>query len=320
MAKFDLLCVGDSTVDIFAFPDQSHVHCQLHNRKRCELCLAYASKIPAKGFSLTFGGNAANVAVGASRLGVKTAIYTHLGDDLFGKEILKNFKKEKVSTSLLEIDKKERTKVNIILSAQGERTILSSQVGRDYNLPKASAKWLYFSSVAPQHAKLHHQIPAFVLKTGAKLIFNPGSYQIKEGRRVLAPILEITEALILNRDEAGQLLGADCVLQGEKECLLRLRHLGPRFVVVTDGPHGAYGFDGREFLFQEIYPLKVVERTGAGDAFSAGFTAALVGGKDLKEALRWGTVNAAFVAQKVGAQAGLLKKAELLKVLRKWTP
>ncbi|PIZ40499.1 hypothetical protein COY35_02135 [candidate division WWE3 bacterium CG_4_10_14_0_2_um_filter_47_8] len=319
MVKFDLLCVGDSTVDIFAFPDQSHVHCQLHNRKKCELCLAYASKVPAKGFSLTFGGNAANVSVGASRLGVKTAIYTHLGDDLFGKEVLKNFKKEKVSTSLLEIDKKERTRVNIILSAQGERTILSSQVGRDYNLPKASAKWLYFSSVAPQHAKLHYQIPAFVLKTGAKLIFNPGSYQIKEGRRILGPILEVTEALLLNRDEAGQLLGAECALEGEEKCLRRLRNLGPRFVVVTDGPRGAYGFGaGGEFLFQKTYPLKLVERTGAGDAFSAGFAAALVGGKDLKEALRWGTVNAAFATQKVGAQTGLLKKAELLKVLRRW--
>jgi len=89
-------------------------------------------------------------------------------------------------------------------------------------------------------------------------------------------------------------------------------------VVVTDGSHGAYGFDGRELLFQPIYPLKVVERTGAGDAFSTGFTAALVSGEDLKEALRWGTVNAAFVTQKVGTQAGLLKKAELQKVLKKW--
>lgn len=319
--KLDLFCVGDSTVDIFAFPEQSHIHCQLHNGKRCELCLSYASKVPTKGFSLTFGGNAANVAVGTSRLGIKTTIYTHLGDDLFGKEVLRNFKKEKVNTSLVKIDKKARTNVGLILSAKGERTILSFHEGRDYELPPAKGgliKWLYFSSVAPHHAKLHHQIPAFILKTGAKLIFNPGSYQIKEGRRVLGPILEVTEALILNRDEAGQLLGTDHALKDENVLLRRLHHLGPRIVVVTDGPHGAYGFDGREFLFQEIYPLKVVERTGAGDAFSAGFTAALVSGKDLKEALRWGTVNAAFVTQKVGAQAGLLKKTKLIKILRDW--
>lgn len=318
--KFDLFCVGDSTVDIFAFPDQSHIHCQLHEKKKCELCLSYADKIPTKGFNLTFGGNVANVAVGASRLGIKTTIYTHLGGDLFGKEVLENFKKEKVDTSLIKIDKGARTNVGLILSVEGDRTILTFHEGRDYNLPKVSAKWLYFSSVAPRHTKLHRQIPAFILESEAKLVFNPGSYQIKEGRKTLRPILEVAEALILNRDEAGRLLGTNHTLKAERVLLRRLRHLGPRIVVVTDGSHGAYGFDGRKLLFQEIYPLKVVERTGAGDAFSAGFTAALVNGKDLKEALRWGTVNATFVAQKVGTQAGLLKKAELQKVLKKWTP
>lgn len=317
--KLDLFCVGDSTVDIFAFPEQSHIHCQLHGDKKCELCLTYADKVPTKGFDLTFGGNAANVAVGASRLGLKTTIYTHVGSGLFGKEVLANFKKEKINTTLLKIDKKARTNVGLILSVKGERTILSFHEGRDYNLPKASSKWLYFSSVAPRHAKLHHQVPAFILKTGAKLIFNPGSYQIKEGRKILGPILEVAEALILNRDEAGQLLGAECALEGEEKCLRRLGNLGPRLVVVTDGPRGAYGFErGGKFLFQKIYPLKVVERTGAGDAFSAGFTAALINGKSLKEALRWGTVNAAFVTQKVGAQTGLLKKTELQKILKKW--
>jgi sugar/nucleoside kinase (ribokinase family) len=266
MAKFELLCVGDSTVDIFAFPEQSHIHCQYHGSRRCELCLEFADKIPTKGFNLTFGGNAANVAVGASRLGVKTGIYTHLGDDTFGKETLKNFRKEKVATSLVKVDKGARTNVGLILSVRGERTILSFHEGRKYNLPFDSVKgkykplsqWLYFSSLAPHHDKLHRQIPEFITETGAKMIFNPGTHQIKEGRKVLAPILEHSEVLILNRDEAGQLLGVRHSLKDERVLLRRLRHLGPRMVVVTDGPHGAYGFDSLRFAFQKVYPLKVV--------------------------------------------------------------
>lgn len=281
--------------------------------------MVYAGKIPAEGFTITFGGNAANVAVGASRLLVETAIYTHLGDDLFGKSILENFKKEKVNTSLVKIDKGARSNASMILSAEGERTIISFHEGRDYRLsPSASGKWLYFSSLAAKHGQLQQELPDFVMKTGAKLIFNPGSYQIKEGSKKLAPILEVCEVLIVNRDEATRILGVECTLKEEKECLQRLRHLGPRFTIVTDGPNGAYGYGDGEFFFQKAYPLGVVERTGAGDAFSSGVTAALVGGKGLKEALRWGTANAAFAVQEIGAQAGLLKKPKLLKALRDW--
>ncbi len=317
--KLDLLCIGDSCVDIFSFPDETKVRCQLHNGRKCELCIAYASKIPTKGFTITFGGNAANVAVGASRLGVKTAIYTHLGDDLFGKAIVENFRKEKVDTSLIRVDEGTRSNANIVLSAQGDRTILSYHEGRDYCLPsKTTVEWLYFSSLAAKHGGFNEQLRAHIVETGAKLVFNPGSYQIKEGRKALAPLLEVCEVLIVNRDEATRLLEVDCAVRGEKECLQRLCQLGPRFVVVTDGPHGAYGFGEGGLCFQKAYPLGVVERTGAGDAFSAGLVVALMRGKNLKEALRWGTVNAAFVVQKVGAQAGLLTRRRLEKALAGW--
>jgi sugar/nucleoside kinase (ribokinase family) len=316
--KFDLLCVGDSCVDIFAFPKQTKIRCQLHNGKDCELCVAYAGKIPAEGFTISFGGNAANVAVGASRLGVKTAIYTHLGDDLFGKAILENFGKEKVNTSLVKVDKGKRSNASMILSAKGERTIISFHEGRGYNLPPTSAEWVYCSSLASGHEKLHRQVRDLTLKEGAKIILNPGSYQIRKGLKKLAPLIEACEVLIVNRNEATRLLGVDCALKGERECLQRLRNLGPRFTLVTDGPNGSYGYGDGEFVFQDVYPLDVVERTGAGDAFSTGVVAAFVSGKGLKEALRWGTVNAAFAVQEIGAQAGLLRKTNLAKALKDW--
>ena len=242
-----------------------------------------------------------------------------MGDDLFGKAIIENLNKEKVDTSLVKVDKGARSNASVILSARGERTILSYHEGRDYRFPSGvSARWLYFSSLAAEHTGLNEQLRTYIIKTGAKLVFNPGSYQIKEGKKALAPILEVCEALIVNRDEATRLLGVECALKEERECLQRLRHLGPRITVVTDGPYGAYGYANGNFVFQKVYPLSVVERTGAGDAFSAGFTAALANKKNLEEALRWATVNAAFVTQEVGAQAGLLRRSELNKRLKSW--
>jgi len=316
-AKFDLLTIGDCTVDIFTFPDKADVHCQLHGNKRCELCLSAADKVSSKGFSLTFGGNAANVAVGASRLGLRTGIYTHVGKDLFGEEVLDNFKKEKVDTSLVEVDTDQATNVNVVISSGGERTILASHQPRHYLVPAVYAPWVYFSSLAPGHDYFHAPFVRYVHENRVKLVFNPGSYQIKEGLAAYGQLLKITEVLILNREEAGRLLGLDQALKTEKELLSRLRDLGPRIVIVTDGPQGAYAFDGYEFTFQTATGVKAKERTGAGDAFSCGFVSALILEKDLKEALKWGTLNAESVTQEVGAQAGLRTRKELEPLVKK---
>lgn len=316
-AKFDLLTIGDCTVDIFTFPEKADVHCQLHGDKKCELCLSAADKVSSKGFDLTFGGNAANVAVGASRLGLRTGINTHVGDDLFGKETLENFKNEKVDTSLIEVDKGQPTNVNVIISSGGERTILSKHQPRNYLVPSVYAPWVYFSSLAPGHDYFHAPFVRYVHENRVKLAFNPGSYQIKEGLEAYGQLLKITEVLILNREEAGRLLGLDHALKNEKELLTRLRDLGPRIVVITDGPQGAYAFDGYEFIFQTATGVKAKERTGAGDAFSCGLVSALVLERSLKEALKWGTLNAEAVTQEVGAQNGLMTRKELELLVKK---
>jgi ribokinase len=316
-SKFDLLTIGDCTVDIFTFPEKADIHCQLHGGKKCELCLSAADKVSSKGFDLTFGGNAANVAVGASRLGLRAGIYTHVGEDLFGKETLENFKKEKVDTSLVEMDKDQATNVNVIISSAGERTILTAHQPRQYVVPSIYAPWVYFSSLAPGHDYFHAPFVRYVHENRIKLAFNPGSYQIKEGLAAYGQLLKITEVLILNLEEAGRLLGLDHALKTEKELLSRLRDLGPRVVVVTDGPQGAYAFDGYEFTFQSATGVKAKERTGAGDAFSCGLVSALVLGRPLKEALKWGTLNAESVTQLIGAQNGLLSRRELEPLVKK---
>jgi sugar/nucleoside kinase (ribokinase family) len=58
-------------------------------------------------------------------------------------------------------------------------------------------------------------------------------------------------------------------------------------------------------------PVDAYERTGAGDAFGSGCLSALIKGKDITEALLWGTVNSASVIGYVGAQRGLLKEDEM---------
>lgn len=97
-----------------------------------------------------------------------------------------------------------------------------------------------------------------------------------------------------------------------------MRDLGPEIVVITDGPEGAYTYDGEEMWHMPMYPdpAPPVDRTGAGDAFSSTFTAALAAGEDIPTALSWGPINSMSVVQYIGAQEGLLSRDQLLEHLK----
>ena len=128
-------------------------------------------------------------------------------------------------------------------------------------------------------------------------------------------MLAKTGVIFVNKEEAEILVGDSTTVS---DLLYRLHRLGPDIVVITDGPNGAFASDGINQFFLPIFPLKVVERTGAGDAFATGFVAALYHGNTIKEALRWGAANSASVVTKIGPEDGLLKLTELRKMLQRF--
>ncbi|MDA2922004.1 carbohydrate kinase family protein [Patescibacteria group bacterium AH-259-L07] len=311
--SFDVISIGDATLDVFLDIDEATVVCELE-KEACRLCINYADKIPVRKVTKIPGvGNSANFAVGASRLGLRTAFYTVLGNDDTGKEIFKRLQIEGVAPDYIQFDKKRGSNYSVVLNFKGERTILVYHEPREYSLPRlASTRWIYFSSLAAGHEKVHQQLCEYIKKTKARLGFNPGTFQLKEGLEVLGPIMKLTTVFMVNKEEAQRLVGR---LQNFKELLVALKKQGPEIVVIGDGPNGSYAFDGNSFYFQDIFKSPMVERTGAGDSYSIGFISALAYGHDICEAMRWGTVNAAFVIGKIGAQEGLLKKKELVKIL-----
>ncbi len=313
--KFDLISVGDTQLDVFLELEDETKVIRDPVENRDYLGLVFAEKIPAKKYTrIVAVGNSANVAIGCSRLGLKTAFYTHLGDDAVGKEEIAVFQQEGVAKDYIVWDKTHGSNFSAVLDYKGERTIVVHHEPRDYSLPNLTpARWMYFSSLAPQHEKLHTQIPEYVKKYGVKLAFNPGSYQLKEGLQVMKPVLEVCEVLFVNKEEAETLLGK----AGSVEELARaLRQRGPKIIVITDGPNGSYESNGAGLYYLPIFPAPLVERTGTGDSFASGFISALAHGFDVKEAMRWGTFNAAAKIQKIGAREGLLRKPEMEKLLK----
>lgn len=312
---FDIISIGDAMLDTFLRIKDAVVvpRGEEHNPM---LCLTYADKILVEGLDQQIAGNAANNAIGSARLGMKAAFYSVVGNDDTGKQIIATMKKERVSTKYLKIDKKLPTNYAVVLNYNGERTQLIYRVDRAYILPKLEkSEWVYYTAVGKNHINLEKEIVNYIKRTGAKLAFNPGDYQLERGVKALKSILQMTEVLFVNKEEGFKLVGR-CEMS---DLLSRLANFGPRKVVVTDGSKGACAYgDGKSYCMG-VFPIKLVEMTGAGDSFATGFVAALHFKKDIPEALRWGTSNSSSVISYVGPQKGLLTKKGMAQMLKKFT-
>jgi len=308
-----ILSIGEATIDSFMFLSDGNVHCNV-NHSRCEFCLKYAEKVIADDLHFSVGGNAANTSVAFSRFGLSSQIYSITGDDWIGKRIHEVLEKEDVDCQFLDIEPGNTSYANILVF-KGERNLIVYHVPRKYHLPKfEDVDWLYLTSMGKNYLPAYEQVLTYVKNTGVKVGFNPGSYQLRDGVHRLRPFLKMSEVLFLNLQEARSLteLRSSATVHHITE---ELYDLGPKIINITDGANGAYCFDGRALIHQKIFPGKVIETTGAGDAYAAGFTAALFYGEPLDEAMRWGMANSASVISQVGAQKGLLAKNRIVEIL-----
>jgi len=305
---YDIISIGDATLDNFVKLHEASVNCDI-NKENCMLCLSYADKIPVERLDHVIGGNAANNAVGASRLGLSAASYTIVGEDKTGEEIKETLEANGVSCEYVEVDKGNASNYSVVLNYQSERTILVYHADRTYKLPKLKAsEWTYLTSMGKGWESITDALVGQVKKRGIKLCFNPGTYQMKSGFKTLKPILEVTHVLFVNKEEAARILGNH---KNIKSLLNAIHETGVKIAVITDGKNGSFAFDGKEYWNCGITKTESVERTGAGDSFAVGFVSALFHGKEIPEALRWGTMNSASVILKIGPQEGLLTRTKM---------
>jgi sugar/nucleoside kinase (ribokinase family) len=312
--NIDFLAIGDITTDAFIRIKEANVNCRLDTDK-CELCMKFGDKVPFEYVKVIEAvGNSANAAIAVARLGINTGLITQVGDDQNGKDCLKILKEEKVDARFAKIHNNKPTNYHFVLWYDVDRTILINHVEYDYKLPtiKRPPKWIYLSSLASNTADYHKEITEYLIKNPeVKLAFQPGTFQIKLGIQELKDIYGRTEVFICNVEEAQRIL-----LNETRDIKILLKEIhsnGPKIVLITDGPKGAYMFDGEHYYFMPEYPdaKPPVERTGCGDSFSATFVAALIMGKSPLEALVWAPVNPMSVIQYVGAREGLLNRENI---------
>jgi len=306
------------TTDAFIRLKEAEVHCNI-NKDSCTICMRFGDKIPFDFVEeVPAVGNAANAAVAAARLGLSSALVSDIGNDDIGKRDIESLARDAVDTTFVSRNADMASNHHYVLWYGDERTILVKHQPYPYRLPEiGEPQWLYLTSLSDHSLPYHQEISRYLKKhPSVKLAFQPGTFQINLGVENLRALYERTDVFICNIEEARRILKTT---EKDIEKLFSGMHsLGPKTVLLTDGPRGAYASDGGETWFMPPYPdpKAPVDRTGAGDAFGSTFVSALILGTSVPEALTWAPVNSMSVVQYIGAQKGLLSRAKLEEYLK----
>jgi len=314
---YDIITVGSSTVDVFAKTKFS----ELIKKGKTDL-LAYptGSKLLIEQLEFTTGGGSTNTAVALSRLGHKVACISKGGSGANIEKIKKHLKREKIDTSFIVCDKKGRSGYSIILdSLKHDRTILAFKGSNndlrfsEINLKKLKTKWFFFCTMMEESFKTTVKLAKFAEKNKIKIAFNASSYLAEKGINYSKEILKRADIFVLNKEESALMTKKEKVEDAAKA----LQKLA-KIVVITDSKNAAYAYDGIHLYTIKSNNIKIVETTGAGDAFASSFLSGIIKKNNIEFALKLARTNAESVIQYHGAKNKLLTYNEALKAMKKY--
>lgn len=308
--------------------------------------LYIVKKIPAAGEEIVTskivedaGGSAANTIVGLSRLELKSGFIGIVGNDDEAKLIMNAFETDKVDTSNISVTSSGRTgSVVGLVDKNGDRSLVvnpgvnNSLEISDINIGYAKKTRVIHLSSFVGSKQLGEQIELLRIvkkdRPEIKISFSPGMIYARKGMEELYPIIKETHVLFLAENEVKLLTGLEITQTGrtlEKVGKVFLNR-GVKLVAVTLGTIGCYVTDGETSRFIASHsPKKVVDTTGAGDAFAAGFLFGLLKNKDLGICGEYGNRVASECITKYGARKGLAysinnfkhSQASLLEIIAK---
>ncbi len=266
--------------------------------------------------SLSCGGSAANTMVGLARLGRKVGFVGKVGLDGEGELLVEDFLVEGVDTlGIVRAKGGESGTVMGFVDKHGQRalyinsgandTITCEEIRNEY---VSQAKFLHLTSfVGEQSFRTQKELLETFKKCG-KVSFDPGALYAQKGYAQLSPIMEKAYVVMPNALELEQITGQKDPKKGAAFLLSK----GVEIIAVKLGSEGCYVTNGYEHHHIKAYKVPVVDTTGAGDAFNAGFLYGLLNKKSLLECGQIGNFVASRCVMKMGARAGLPYAKELV--------
>lgn len=317
-----VVVVGSAVVDILVRSKDLRVLKSHQVMGGVALCEVYGGKVDVDEISIETGGAGTNVAVGLSRLGIITAAISRVGDDFLRDRIFSVLSLAGVETSGIQVGKGEETGKSVVLIApDGGRSILTAR-GASQNISPdlidwekvGKADWIQISSLGGNYSLLE-DILVFAKQKNIKVGWNPGRAEIEKREKLLGLLTKV-DLLVVNRLEATMILhhSYDEILPMAKKFI----NLGVRLVAITNGSKGAGIGTSSQWLWAPAYiKKKVIDETGAGDAFISGVVAGILSEKNIETALKMGLANGAGEVMSLGAKNGLLNEKEMNKWMKR---
>jgi len=258
------------------------------------------------------GGSAANTMVGLARLGVKTGFIGKVANDHEGQLLLNDFRREGVNTDGIVVASEGKSgTVSAFVDKNGERALYvhpsvnDTLAFEEINLEYArQTTFLHLTSVDEKPFQAQKKLIEEL--RNVKVSLDPGEIYARKGLARLKPIIKHCFVVSPSENELKML-----TKKSWKEGAKMLLKEGAGMVAVKLGEKGCYVTDGRQSHTVPPYKTKVVDTTGAGDAFDAGFLYGLIKKKDLYECGRLGNFVASKCITKVGARTGLPQAIDL---------
>jgi len=305
MSNYDVVTIGAAVLDIFMKSDKFKVVKSGDIPGGIAMCEVYGGKMEVEEVLIVSGGGATNTAVSFAKKDLKTATIAEMGNDPQSLLIQKELEEAQVDTRFLVQEVDETTAVSVILIAEdGGRSIMVNRgasamlTKRDLPIDDLETRWLHISSLGG-NMELLKTILNWAKSKKVRVSLNPGLKEIAHKDKLL-PLLSLVEILFLNKDESRALWGNEKV------------NKGAYVSVITDGERGGEMIErDKRTRFEAIKVKKVVDTTGAGDAFVSGMVAGVLYGKNYEQALEWGIKNATSVLKYIGAKRGLLTLGQI---------
>ena len=315
MSNYDVVSIGSAVLDIFMKSDKFRVVQSGDIPGGIAMCEVYGGKMEVEEVQIVSGGGATNTAVSFARKELKAAVIAEMGNDPQSLLVHKDLEEDQVDTRFLVQEQGETTAVSVVLIAEdGGRSIMVHRgaaamlTKQDLPLEDIETRWVHISSLGG-NMDLLKTILMWAKAKKVRVSLNPGLKEIKHKEKLL-PLLPMVEILFVNRDEAKELWGID---YSDESLWKSMQSLPGAYVsVITDGARGGkVSANGKVSFYEGEKVKKVVDTTGAGDAFASGMIAAVLYGKTYEQAVLWGIKNATSVLHYVGAKKGLLTLSEI---------
>lgn len=302
MKKFDIITFGSASEDIFITSKDFF---------KKDLKFSIGDKTDIDEIYIRTGGGGTNTATTFALQGFKTAFCGSVGKDYAGFLILMDLKRFKIATNFVHSFENKTTNHSVILSEKEKgRVILvyreaSNYLPKNFNLEKLNADWYYLSPLGGQFAKKTKAIIRFAKKNNIKVAFNPSKYQISLFKNEIQTLLPLIDVFLVNEKESKLLFGN---YKDEMSLFKKISKYISGYFVITKGSKGSVVFDKEKIYQTGITNVKVTDRTGAGDAYGAGFVTGLIKTNDPIFAIQLATANSGACLKKWGAKEGLLKQ------------